>query len=374
MTASALSQEAAGAPTGTSSRRAREDGHDPVAVDLPSEDELGQLVGIRRHGRPGGRRPRRSRRRRALARRLHCAARQRTRPVELSASSRLRSPAPDELVADWWTNTGYEESGDEDVFEHDVSPARAAEARRSRSGRGLEGASEPWPSRPGRTCRRDTSSAATTAARRRLGAPPRPRATRSRGSLKSSTEGSILLLCVDDADLSSSGWERRATQTYLRQCEYVADRVMEAVRSQEMNTAIEAEIFHARSIKFGASRPTASRLRLITRISPQGVPAVTPRLAARHLSFVECSSQLRDAVTILVHPRSRRGSCRGLPASGPPLLHLPQAAARCGDRLRNGCNEPRTAMPSRVVYGRERAEPAASRLQIRPRGCWLPRS
>ena len=89
----------------------REQGHDPVAVDLPSEDEsagwreyvdtVGQAVGDRSdlvvvgHSLGGFTAP------------LVCAR----VPAELLVLVAAMIPSPGELLADWWTNAGYEESG-----------------------------------------------------------------------------------------------------------------------------------------------------------------------------------------------------------------------------------------------------------------------
>ena len=54
-------------------------------------------------------------------------------------------PSPGELFGDWWSNAGYEESGYEDVFYHDVPPALAAEARRRERGEESQALREPWP-------------------------------------------------------------------------------------------------------------------------------------------------------------------------------------------------------------------------------------
>ena len=152
----------------------REHGHDPVAVDLPSEDDSAgwseyadtvvQAVGDRSdlvvvgHSLGGFTAP------------LVCAR----VPAELLVLVAAMIPSPGELFADWWTNTGYEESGYEDVFYHDVPPA-SPPRRAERTGRGLEGAAgalaarglagraneiPPLPRRPH--------------VPRRLGTPPRP--------------------------------------------------------------------------------------------------------------------------------------------------------------------------------------------------------
>ena len=147
---------------------------------------------------------------------------------------------------------------------------------------------------------------------RRPAARPSPCSNSSR-PLKPQPKGASSSCVVDNADLSSSGWERRATQTSFARCEYVADRVMEAVRTQEMNTAIRRRCSHAAVLdQFGASRPTARSPEGRYGGSVAGSPAVTPRLAARHSrSSVfrpsRCGSRSRP-------PRSRRGSCAGLPA------------------------------------------------------------
>jgi pimeloyl-ACP methyl ester carboxylesterase len=123
----------------------RERGHDPVAVDLPSEDESAgwseyadtviRAVGDRRsvivvgHSLGGFTAP------------LACAR----LPVELLVLVAGMIPSPGELFAEWWTNTGYEESGYEDVFYHDVPPALAAEARRRERKEISKALREPWP-------------------------------------------------------------------------------------------------------------------------------------------------------------------------------------------------------------------------------------
>ena len=123
----------------------RERGHDAVAVDLPSEDESAgwwdyaetvvQAVGDCRdlvvvaHSLGGFTAP------------LVCM-RIRARLLVLVAAM---IPSPGELFADWWTNAGYEESGYEDVFYHDVPPALAAEARRREREEASKALREPWP-------------------------------------------------------------------------------------------------------------------------------------------------------------------------------------------------------------------------------------
>jgi pimeloyl-ACP methyl ester carboxylesterase len=123
----------------------RELGHDPVAVDLPSEDESAswgeytdvvvEALGDRRnvvvvaHSLGGFTAP------------LVCA---RT-PADLLVLVAGMVPAPGELLADWWVNTGYEASGYDDLFYHDVSPALAEEAQRRERDERSKALLEPWP-------------------------------------------------------------------------------------------------------------------------------------------------------------------------------------------------------------------------------------
>ena len=123
----------------------RERGHDPVAVDLPSEDESAgwwdyadtvvQALGDRpdtivvAHSLGGFTAP------------LVCAR----RPVTMLVLVAAMVPAPGELFADWWANTGYEESGCDDVFYHDVPPEPAAEARQHERDQAKKPLEEPWP-------------------------------------------------------------------------------------------------------------------------------------------------------------------------------------------------------------------------------------
>ena len=123
----------------------RELGHDPVAVDLPCEDEsagwdvyadlvvdaLGdsQNVVVVGHSLGGFTAP------------LVCA-RALTDLLVLVAGM---IPAPGELLADWWANTSYEASGYDDVFYHDVAPALAEEARHRERDETSKALREPWP-------------------------------------------------------------------------------------------------------------------------------------------------------------------------------------------------------------------------------------
>jgi pimeloyl-ACP methyl ester carboxylesterase len=160
----------------------REHGHDPVAVDLPSEDKSAgwsdyvdtvvQAVGDRSdlvvvgHSLGGFTAP------------LVCAR----VPVELLVLVAAMIPSPGELFADWWTKVGYEESGYEDTFYHDVPPGLAAEARRRERREDSNALQEPWPlegwpDTPARylICRDDRMFSASWArrhARERLGIAP----------------------------------------------------------------------------------------------------------------------------------------------------------------------------------------------------------
>ncbi len=123
----------------------RQRGHDPVAVDLPCEDEsagwreyaelvveaLGdrQNVVVVGHSLGGFTAP------------LVCAR----STADLLVLVAGMIPAPGELFADWWTNTGYEASGYDDVFYHDVSPALAEEAQRRERDETSKALREPWP-------------------------------------------------------------------------------------------------------------------------------------------------------------------------------------------------------------------------------------
>ena len=126
-------------------RELRERGHDPVAVDLPSEDEAAgwseytdvvvEAIGDRSdvvvvgHSLGGFAAP------------LVCARLLVHHLVLVAAMI----PAPRELFADWWANTGYAPSGYEDVFYHDVPPELAAEARRRERNETSKALREPWP-------------------------------------------------------------------------------------------------------------------------------------------------------------------------------------------------------------------------------------
>jgi pimeloyl-ACP methyl ester carboxylesterase len=123
----------------------RERGHDAVAVDLPSEDEragweeytdavvrgVGDRRGVVVVGHSLG----------GFTAALVCAR----IPADLLVLVAAMIPSPGELFADWWANAGYEESGYEDVFYHDVPPQLAAEARRRERNEASKALQEPWP-------------------------------------------------------------------------------------------------------------------------------------------------------------------------------------------------------------------------------------
>jgi pimeloyl-ACP methyl ester carboxylesterase len=123
----------------------RKRGHEPIAVDLPSEepaagwwdyaDTVVEAVSDRTnlvvaaHSLGGFTAP------------LVCAR----RPAEVLVLVAAMIPAPGELFAEWWKNAGYVDSGCDDVFYHDVPPELAAEARRRERGQADRPLEEPWP-------------------------------------------------------------------------------------------------------------------------------------------------------------------------------------------------------------------------------------
>jgi len=123
----------------------RERGHEVIAPDLPSEDEalglwdhadaVAEAVGDRHdlvvvgHSLGGFTAP------------LVCARMR----AELLVLLNAMIPAPGETGIEWWKNTGYEDSGEEDVFFHDVSPELEAEAKRHERGQSERSMVEPWP-------------------------------------------------------------------------------------------------------------------------------------------------------------------------------------------------------------------------------------
>jgi pimeloyl-ACP methyl ester carboxylesterase len=120
-------------------------GHDPIAVDLPTEDdsagwwdyadtvveatrEQSHLIVV---GHSLG----------CFTAPLVCAR----RPVDLLVLVAGMIPSPGESFTDWWTNSGYEESGSDDVFYHDVPPELAAEARTRERAQAEKPLHDPWP-------------------------------------------------------------------------------------------------------------------------------------------------------------------------------------------------------------------------------------
>ena len=120
-------------------------GHEVFAPDLPSEDESAgpwenadavvEAVGDRSdvvvvgHSLGGFTAP------------LVCAR----APADLLVLVAAMIPAPGETGMEWWENTGYEDSGEEDVFYHDISPELEAEAKRHERGQSERSMAEPWP-------------------------------------------------------------------------------------------------------------------------------------------------------------------------------------------------------------------------------------
>jgi pimeloyl-ACP methyl ester carboxylesterase len=120
-------------------------GHNVIAPDLPNEDESAGLwenadavveaVGDARElvvvGHSLG----------GLVAPLVCARVQ----ADLLVLVNAMIPAPGENGIEWWSNTGYEDSGEENVFFHDVSPELEAEAKRHERGQSERSMVEPWP-------------------------------------------------------------------------------------------------------------------------------------------------------------------------------------------------------------------------------------
>jgi pimeloyl-ACP methyl ester carboxylesterase len=120
-------------------------GHEAVAVDLPTEDPsagwweyAGAVVDavagrdevvVAAHSLGGFTAP-------------LVAAR---RPVEEIVLVAAMIPAPGERFNEWWTNAGYEESGLDDVFYHDVPPALVTGAKEHVRDEKARALSEPWP-------------------------------------------------------------------------------------------------------------------------------------------------------------------------------------------------------------------------------------
>ena len=123
----------------------RDSGHEAVAVDLPCEDPSAgweeysdavvHAIGARRevvvvgHSLGGFTAP------------LVCV---RTR-ADLIVLVAAMIPLPGELFADWWASSGYEETGYNEIFYHDVPPELGAEARRRERNESAKALREPWP-------------------------------------------------------------------------------------------------------------------------------------------------------------------------------------------------------------------------------------
>jgi pimeloyl-ACP methyl ester carboxylesterase len=123
----------------------RERGHHAIAVDLPTQDESAgwwdyadavvKAVGDRSHLI-------------VVGHSMGCftaplvAAR---RPVELLVLVAGMIPSPGESFTNWWTNSGYEASGFDDVFYHDVPPELAAEAQAMARAQAEKLLHDPWP-------------------------------------------------------------------------------------------------------------------------------------------------------------------------------------------------------------------------------------
>ena len=123
----------------------RDGGHDAVAVDLPIEDDSASWddytdvvvraiddrsdVVVVGHSLGGFTAP------------LVCAR----VPVKLLVLVAAMIPAPGEVFSDWWSNSGYTESGLDDVFYHDVPPDLASEARRRERDESSKALTQPWP-------------------------------------------------------------------------------------------------------------------------------------------------------------------------------------------------------------------------------------
>jgi len=66
-------------------------------------------------------------------------------PVDLLVFVAGMIPAPGERFDDWWSNTRYESTGEEDVFYHDVTPELASQARARERHERARALREPWP-------------------------------------------------------------------------------------------------------------------------------------------------------------------------------------------------------------------------------------
>jgi pimeloyl-ACP methyl ester carboxylesterase len=123
----------------------RDRGHDAVAVDLPIDDDSAGWddyadtvvraiddrpdVVVVGHSLGGFTAP------------LVCAR----VPVDLVILVAAMIPSPGELFSDWWVNSDYTETGQDDVFYHDVPPDLASEAQRREREESSRALNEPWP-------------------------------------------------------------------------------------------------------------------------------------------------------------------------------------------------------------------------------------
>jgi pimeloyl-ACP methyl ester carboxylesterase len=124
----------------------RERGHDSVAVDLPNEDpSAGWSDYVDTVVEAVGERPRPlvvvGHSLGAFTAPLVCAR----IPVDLLVFLAGMIPAPGELFEDWWTNTGYESSGYDDVVYNDVPPELQAEAEKRERNEDARALQEAWP-------------------------------------------------------------------------------------------------------------------------------------------------------------------------------------------------------------------------------------
>ena len=164
----------------------RECGHDPVAVELPGDDEsAGWSEYTDTVVRAVGRAPRPCRSsgiRSAASRRPSCVRDLRVELLVLVAGNDPLARRTLDRLVDEQRLPGERVDDDDDVFYHDVSPALAAEARRRERNETSKALHEAWPLKawpdtPTRylLCRDDRMFPGG------LGAPPRPRAARHRG-------------------------------------------------------------------------------------------------------------------------------------------------------------------------------------------------
>jgi pimeloyl-ACP methyl ester carboxylesterase len=121
-------------------------GHEPTAVDLPTEERSAGwwvyadavVKAVRDQRRPvivvghslGG-----------FTAPLVCAR----IPVALLVLVAAMIPSAGERFDEWWTNAGYEASGFDDVFYHDVPAELAGEAQRRERHEHAKALREPWP-------------------------------------------------------------------------------------------------------------------------------------------------------------------------------------------------------------------------------------